>query len=205
MHDMKRLLSLLIIISFIMPSLSAEMASWYTSTEPGYFTASGTLFTDSQRGAASNDLPMGTVVELSNPATGISAVTTIIDTLPELPENRTIAVTEATAKELSMLDTGIADIKVSVIREGTIKREREENTGWYAFDLGVFTDTADLALKYGRLLENGLRPYIEVEDEGVRLSVRHVMTYQLQEAENMIALSGIEAPEPSPEPNPYSE
>ena len=201
---MKRPLSFILVSIFLLASLNAEMASWYTATVPGYFTESGTLFTDSQKGAASDTLPMGSVVELSNPATGISAVTTIIDRLPELPEDRTIAVTEATAKELGMLDTGLADINVSVIREGTIRRENNENTGWYSFDLGLFQDMKDLKLKYTRLLENGLHPYIEIENEGVKLIVRHVMTYQLKEAGDLIALSGIEAPEPISEPNPYS-
>ena len=123
-----------------MPSLSAEMASWYTSTEPGYFTASGTLFTDSQRGAASNDLPMGTVVELSNPATGISAVTTIIDTLPELPEGRTLAVTEKAMEELGLMDSGTGMVEERVLRLGQDDGSKEIVTGWYKYDLGLYAE-----------------------------------------------------------------
>ncbi len=195
---------LLAAVSILATPLSAEMASWYTATEPGYFTESGALFNDTQKGAASDTLPLGSVIELSNPATGISTITTVIDTLPELPEDRTLALTEAACAELSMLDTGVSDIKVSVIRKGTIKNEEETNTGWYSFDLGVYQDTDALALSYSRLLANGLRPYIEIEDGGVRLFVRHVMAYQLSDAENLITLSGIEPSDPVPEPNPYT-
>ena len=201
---MRRPLSIAFAALLLVSSLHAEMASWYTATEPGYFTESGTLFNDSQKGAASDTLAMGTVVELSNPATGVSTVTTIIDTLPELPKGRTLAITLAAADELSMLDTGIADLKVSVIREGTISRPASDNTGWYMFDLGTYQDTDDAALKYTRLMENGLRPYIEVEDGSVHLYVRHVVAYRLDEAEDLIALSGIDPTEPIPEPNPYS-
>ncbi len=202
---MKRILTLLIAASITITALSAEMASWYTATEPGYFTASGTLFNDNQKGAASNTLPLGSVIELSNPETGVSTVTTVIDTLPELPETRTLAITMAAADELSMAETGIADVKVSVIREGTIGKESDSNTGWYYFDLGVFTNTQELAVKYSRLRENGLKPYIEVEDNGVHLYVRHVVQYQLREADDLIALSGIDfTGEPLPETNPYS-
>ena len=204
-QTMKRfILSVLSVIIFS-NLLFAETASWFTAMEPGYFTKSGTLFNDAQGGVASNSLPMGSVVELSNPATGRSAVTTVIDTLPELPEGRELAVTEATANLLGMLDTGLADLKVSLIREGTIKEKTDlKNTGWYFFDLGLYTDTGTVSLLYSRLLDNDLRPYIEIEDGGVRLFVRHVMAYQLEWAENRIALSGIEAPEPQPEINPYS-
>ena len=201
---MKRKLVLLIALSVLATSLNAEIASWYTAMEPGYFTESGTIFSDSQRGAASDTLAMGTVVELSNPITGVSAITTVIDTLPELPADRTIAVTEATGNQLGMLDTGIADLKVSIIREGTIRRDDGGSTGWYSFDLGVYDDTDALALSYKRLRENGLRPYIEIEDGGVHLYVRHIMAYQLDEAVDLIALSGIEAPEPIQEQNPYT-
>lgn len=184
--------------------LNAENASWFTAMEPGYFTESGTLFADSQSGIASDNLPMGSVVELSNPETGRSTVTTVIDTLPELPEGRTIAVTEKTADLLGMLDSGLADLKLSVIREGTINKEANENTGWYYFDLGVFTDTKNLSVIYNRLIENNLRPYIEIEDSGIHLYVRHILTYQIESAKDKIALSGIEAEAPIPEPNPYS-
>ncbi len=204
-RTMRRMITLLIAAAMMITTLSAEMASWYTATEPGYFTSSGTLFNDAQKGAASNTLPMGSVVELSNPATGVSTVTTVIDTLPELPEDRTLAITMAAADELSMLDTGLADIKVSVIREGTIGKDSENNTGWYYFDLGLFTNTKDLLVKYERLRENGLKPYIEIEEDGVHLYVRHVVQYQLREADDQIALSGIDfTGEPLPEANPYS-
>ena len=203
-QTMKRfILSVLSVIIFS-NLIFAETASWFTAMEPGYFTKSGTLFNDAQGGVASNSLPMGSVVELSNPATGRSAVTTVIDTLPELPEGRELAVTEATANLLGMLDTGLADLKMSVIREGTIRKESVENTGWYFFDLGIYDDTNTVALIYSRLMENGLRPFIEIEDEGVHLYVRHVMAYQLSWAEERIALSGIEPVEPQSEPNPYS-
>ncbi len=172
--------------------------------EPEYFTESGTLFNDSQRGIASDSLPMGTVVELSNPVTGKSAVTTVIDALPELPEGRDTAVTEATAELLGMQDTGLAELKISVIREGTIRKGNNENTGWYYFDLGTYTDTKTVATLYMRLHENNLRPFIEIENGSVHLYVRHVMAYQLEWAEERIALSGVEPPEPLTEPNPYS-
>lgn len=201
--NMRKASALIASFILLLSPLAAEMASWYTAMEPSYFTESGTLFDDRQRGAASATLPMGTVVELSNPVTGTSVVTTVIDTLPELPAGRTIALTEATAEELRMLDTGLGDIKVSVIREGTITRQNDNDTGWYSFQLGTYTDMDDLMLKYGRLRANGLRPYISIADDGVHLAVRHVQAYQIDDAVDRITLSGIVAPEAVSEPNPY--
>ena len=199
---MKRLALIIASLAIALP-LFAEMGCIYTAMEPEYFTASGTLFDDSKRGAASDTLPLGTVVELSNPATGTSTITTITDTLPELPEGRTIAFTRATAEELRMMDKGIGDIKVSIIREGTIGRERNAETGWYKYDLGLFEDTDQAAELYFRLLNNGLMPYAKAEDNGIRLVVRHVMAYQAEDAAERIALSGIEPGEAEADENPY--
>ena len=199
---MKRLLLILAIVISAAP-LCAETGCWYTAMEPEYFTASGTLFDDSKKGAASDTLPLGTVVELSNAVTGTSTITTITDTLPELPEGRTIALTRAAAEDLRMMDRGLGDIKVSIVREGTISREKNEDTGWYKYDLGVFEDTAQAAELYFRLIENGLMPYATAEDNGIRLEVRHVLAYQMDETVNRIALSGIEAGKAEAEDNPY--
>ena len=200
MRKVLTVITLLVISS----ALNAETASWYTAMEPGYFTASGTIFDDSKDGAASNDIPLGSVVELSNPATGLSIVTTVTDTLPELPEGRTVALTKAAAEKLGMMDTGLADIKVSVIREGTITRESGGNTGWYSFDLGIFPDASEAEKIYSRLLENGLRPYASAEENGIHLFVRHVMAFQVEDTYDRIALSGIEHAELLSEANPYS-
>ena len=102
-----------------------------------------------------------------------------------------------------MMDRGLGDIKVSIVREGTISREKNEDTGWYKYDLGVFEDTAQAAELYFRLIENGLMPYATAEDNGIRIEVRHVMAYQMDETVNRIALSGIEAGKAEAEDNPY--
>ena len=200
-RGMRKIL-LLIAASAIAASLHAETVSWYTATEPGYFTASGTIFDDSKDGAASDTIPLGSVVELSNPATGLSLVTTITDTLPELPEGRSAAVTASCAEKLGMMRQGTADLKISVVREGTIGR-KGGSTGWYSFDLGIFSDTKEALKIYSRLIANGLMPDAEVVDGGVHLRVRYAMAYQLDDIFNRIALSGVENAELQGEVNPY--
>lgn len=199
---MKRL-TLILPLILSLASLYAETACWYTSTEPGYFTASGPLFDDGMKGAASNTIPLGTVVEISNTATGTSTITTITDTLPELPEGRTLAFTLRVADDLRAKDSGLAEVKVSTIREGTISRKNSSDTGWYKYDLGLFDDPKDASELYFRLIDNGLMPYAKAEKNGIRIEVRHVMAYQQQDAEDRIALSGIKAGKAEAEANPY--
>ena len=131
-----------------------------------------------------------------------STVLTVIDRLPELPEGRTIAVTEAAAEELGMLGTGLADVVVSVVREGSIERKASTNTGWYSFDLGLYSPESAYTL-YEKLEENNLRPYAYKENEGVRIKVRHVLAFRLDQAISTLQALGIKDIQAEMEPNPY--
>ena len=181
----------------------AEIASWHIVTEPGYMTRSGTFFSPSSLEAASSSYPMGSVLELVSTETGRSTVVTVTDTLPELPEGRTIAVTGRTLRELGLMDKGVGEVKERTLRVGTIENESAEETGWYMFELGAYADSRECNEAYRSLAENGLRPYIDNEDGLLYLSVRHVMAFELEDAAAAIRDAGITPGPAIMEPNPY--
>ena len=116
-RSMKRISIALMLLSTSL-LFGAEMASWYIVTEPGYTTDNGTQFSSASSEAASSVYPAGSVLELVSEETGRSTVVTITDSLPELPEGRTLAVTEKAMKELGLMDKGVGKVTERVLRLG---------------------------------------------------------------------------------------
>lgn len=197
---MRRILLPLSILMLAMP-ISAERAQLYTPMEPGFVTQTGTFFSPDALEGLSDTIPMGSAVSVTDRATGNTAVITITGKLPELPGERDLALTKHAFQELGD-DDGVADVDVSIISEGTIK-EASGPTGWYAFDLGLYS-TEDAYALYSTLMDNGLRPYASIEDEGVRITVRHVLAFRLDDAVSRLRASGIEGVEPEMDINPYT-
>ena len=74
-----------------------------SSYGPGFFgrkTASGTVLTPQSQGIASPTLPLGSSVKLTNPKTGKSVTTKVIDRGPYVG-NRKADLTTATAQQLT--------------------------------------------------------------------------------------------------------
>ena len=126
---------------------------------------------------------------------------TITGRLPELPEGRTLALTRRAFEDLGDSD-GVASVDTEIVKEGTI-RESDGQTGWYSFDLGLYSPEDAYAL-YNTLSANGLRPYAEIENEDVRITVRHVLAFRLEDAISRLRASGIADAKPEMEANPYT-
>ena len=83
------------------------MASWYTDTK----TASGERYCRKSLTAAHRSLPMGTRVLVRNVSNGRTVVVRINDRGPYI-KGRTIDVSEAAARELGMINSGIAKVEL---------------------------------------------------------------------------------------------
>ena len=71
------------------------------------------------------------------------------------------------------------------------------------YELGAYADSRECYEAYRSLAENGLRPYIDNEDGLLYLSVRHVMAFELEDAEAAIMDAGMTPGPAIMEPNPY--
>ena len=183
----------------------AETASWYIATEPGYRTESDTLFSSSSSEAASSEYPIGSVLELASGKTGRSTVVTITDPLPELPEGRTLAVTEKAMTELGLMESGVGKVEERVLRLGRDDAGQSDMpTGWYMYDLGLYTDSQKCYQDYKALENIGLKPAITAEGDAIHLYVEYVMAFARDNTEEAIRSLGLEISSMEVSPNPYS-
>lgn len=219
---MKRLTALLILLLLVFPALYAEdaplepgtviekgIASWYTSDKSESLTANGEIFDPNSLSAAHKSLKFGTIVRVTNLTNGKSVDVRINDRGPYV-DGRIIDLTPASAKQIDMLTSGIANVDLILIFEPEIpesKYNRAGDTGWYQIQVGAYSSLLTAYAQYDRLLNAGLKPYAEQlpDSKAVRLTVRWIPAYQLDRT--MKALSALGFAEKNvlkkSEANPY--
>jgi len=95
-------------------SLGSGIASYYASKFNGRRTASGEAFDNAEMTAAHRTLPFGSLVRVTNPATGQSVVVRINDRGP-FSRGRMIDVSRAAAEQLGMIARGHATVELELI------------------------------------------------------------------------------------------
>ncbi|NLK05368.1 MAG: septal ring lytic transglycosylase RlpA family protein [Spirochaetales bacterium] len=219
---MKRLMALLILLLLAFSVLLAAdaplepgtviekgIASWYTSDKSESLTANGEIFDPNSLSAAHKSLKFGTIVRVTNLTNGKSVDVRINDRGPYV-DGRIIDLTPASAKQIDMLTSGIANVNLTLIFEPEIpesKYNRAGDTGWYQIQVGAYSSLLTAYAQYDRLLNAGLKPYAELlpDSKAVRLTVRWIPAYQLERT--MKALSALGFAEKNvlkkSEANPY--
>lgn len=92
------------------------LASFYAGTLKGKVTTSGTEYDPNQFTAAHRELPLGTKVMVTNLENNQSVVVTITDRGPSRAD-RIIDLSLAAAKELNMVGSGVAKVRIEVVHE----------------------------------------------------------------------------------------
>lgn len=95
----------------------AVEASYYGKGFEGRPTASGERFNSERLTAAHRTLPFGTIVKVTNAATGKSVKVRINDRGP-FHGNREIDLSTAAARQLGMLASGTAKVTLDVVGRG---------------------------------------------------------------------------------------
>jgi rare lipoprotein A (peptidoglycan hydrolase) len=92
-------------------------ASYYSARFEGVKTASGERFSNKAFTGASNSLPIGTWVKVTNTKNGKWVVVKINDKMhPKMKKKgRVIDLTRAAAKKLQFLSSGLAKVKLEVV------------------------------------------------------------------------------------------
>ncbi len=88
------------------------IASWYGEAQ---MTASGERFDPRGMTAAHRTLPLGTRVRVTNTRNGRSVIVRINDRGP-YGKGRIIDLSEAAAKQLDMIDAGVAPVTLEVVK-----------------------------------------------------------------------------------------
>lgn len=90
----------------------AETASWYFE---GTRTANGEKFNPDGLTAAHRSLPFGTIVQVTNRSNGRSVVVRINDRGPFIA-GRHIDLSRGAARQIGMLESGVASVSIVVLR-----------------------------------------------------------------------------------------
>jgi rare lipoprotein A len=99
-----------------LPPLSALIgtASWYGGHHVGRHTASGEIHSAQARTAAHRDLPLGTIIRVTNLKNGRASVVKVNDRGPFV-EGRILDLSERAARDLAMVDDGLAQVRIEVV------------------------------------------------------------------------------------------
>ena len=113
------------------------LASWYGPPYHNRKSADGTIFDENALTAAHRELPMGTIVRVTNLATGLSVMAKITDRGPFVP-GRTLDLSLAAAKAIGLYRMGVAKVKVEAWA-----RPGADPEGRWCVQIGTFIDPAD--------------------------------------------------------------
>jgi len=97
-----------------MPKSEVGVASWYGSEHQGKATASGEAFDMNKLTAAHRELPLGTIVRVTNLANLKSIVLRINDRGPGI-RGRLIDVSWAAAKKLDFVKAGLTLVEIEIV------------------------------------------------------------------------------------------
>jgi len=95
-------------------SVQKGKAVYYSSVFNGKKTASGDLYDETKLTAAHRSLPFGTLVKVTNLASGKSVVVKINDRGPFGKKDRIIDLSLAAARKIGMIKAGVADVKIEI-------------------------------------------------------------------------------------------
>ncbi len=109
------IVSVAVFFSFFGPYYETGIASWYGPGFHGNLTANGEVYDMNGISAAHKTLPLGTVVRVIDRETGRSIVVRINDRGPFI-EGRIIDLSKGAAEELGMVERGIIEVGLRIVR-----------------------------------------------------------------------------------------
>jgi rare lipoprotein A len=149
------------------PAWSQEgLASWYGGGDgfDGKPTASGEIFDTFQFTAAHRDLPIGTIVDVTNVETGATARVRINDRGPFV-RGRIIDVSRAAAQRLGMIGPGVAKVRLTIASpppaDAPVSAAAVSPTGGWAVQVGSFSERERADRHAERLRDAGFDVYLE--------------------------------------------
>jgi len=109
----------------VAPAVGMEgLAAYYSDRLDGRKTASGQVFDQSKLTAAHPTLPFGTMVKVTNTRNNRSVVVRINDRGPT-QAGRVIDLSRAAASKLGMLRSGLAPVKLEVVKDAPARQAKK--------------------------------------------------------------------------------
>jgi rare lipoprotein A len=164
----------------VTPAWTQEgLASWYGGGDgfDGKPTASGEIFDTSGFTAAHRDLPLGTIVDVTNVETGASVRVRINDRGPFV-HGRVIDLSEAAARRIGVIGPGVAMVRLAIAAPAPpdAPRAAVSPTGGWAVQVGSFAERDRADRHADRLRGAGFDVYLEAYQGLTRVKVGPVET-----------------------------
>ncbi len=131
------------------------IASWYGSDFHGKLTSNGEIYNMHALTAAHKTLPFGAYVRVTNLHNGKSIVVRINDRGPFI-KGRIIDLSYAAAKKLGMDITGVAPVKIKVLKKYSPKKSSQK----FSIQVGSFNSTKNAKTLKRKLQKNYRNVYI---------------------------------------------
>ena len=147
------------------------LASWYGGDDgfEGKPTASGEIYDSSKMTAAHRDLPLGTVVDVTNLDNGRTARVRINDRGPFV-HGRVIDLSHAAASELGLIGPGTGPIRITIVEQGPVPTPAAPGGSW-AVQVGSFGQPGRAEAHADRLRAAGFSAYLEPYDGLTRVKI----------------------------------
>ena len=137
------------------------VASWYGGRDgfEGKPTASGEIYDSSLLTAAHRELPLGSIVDVTNLDNGSTVRVRINDRGPFIA-GRVIDLSRAAAREIGLLGPGVGPVRLTVVTPGAVQ-EIVSPSGRWAVQVGSFADLLRAERHAERLRGTGRTVFLE--------------------------------------------
>jgi rare lipoprotein A len=137
------------------------LASWYGGTDgfEGKPTASGEIYDSSQLTAAHRDLPLGTIVDVTNVDNGKTVRVRINDRGPFI-QGRIIDLSHEAAQQIGIIGPGVGPVQLKIVSTG-VESEPLSPSGQWAVQVGSFADRSRAERQADKLRAGGFTVYFE--------------------------------------------
>jgi rare lipoprotein A len=153
------LVILIFLAGFIYSHELTGNASWYGGEFIGRQTANGEIFVANKFTAAHKTLPFGTEVEVVNLSNNSSVRVRINDRGPFIP-GRIIDLSEIAAKEIDIINTGVAKVKIKILSMPQPPQVTD-------IQVGAFRDLANAKRLRETLKKEGFNPTTSLGNNGI--------------------------------------
>lgn len=168
----KLLLALFLLTALYLYADSSQTgyASWYGGKFQGRKTANGEIFDTYKYTAAHKTLPFDTVLSVKNLETGKSVVVRINDRGPFV-KNRIIDLSYAAAKDIGMIKTGTARVRIEIIESNSSKAVKYN----YKIQVAAYSSLKNAKITLYKLKKEGLKGELEKTKNGIyRVVVKNI-------------------------------
>ncbi len=150
------------------------LASWYGGDDgfEGKPTASGEIYDSSKLTAAHRDLPLGTVVRVTNLDNGRSVDVRVNDRGPFV-NGRVIDLSQEAARRLDLIGPGVGPVRIVIVRPGISPTPVPASVaaGPWAVQVGSFADPDRADLHADRVRAAGFTAYLEPYEGLTRVKI----------------------------------